>query len=587
MSNYQLNIETLPGETSRTINKKLFNSDSNKVSENVLIKWLNKNLYTGEEIFFDDVNDFMKNMKNNKYSLFMESCGNKKYLLTVGGKKENIYFFPKFTNKKHKIYILDLSTSNHQEIKLETIDPFMKIDKNITLTEDNFFVKIFNFNKKGFSLSDNELSELLNNNNYMLNFASIDMIRNLFKSKQEKQKIQKKLKVNETFCSIILCKIKNNNIYDFFVSYGLNKIVPSIEYFLGDKYDEFYLLSNTMKVNEYYLEHKNKKEYGFLQNKYKVIKKSVPSLIPRQTDYTSSLTNPQNIKILWFEKYYQDKSIISCDKLTLNENKKEYVSKLININIDYVITYTKELKQHFDNLTVIEKMVLSSYTYRGDRFLNTLIRGDNYDIWRIRQLLDYNDFGFIKTTRKYSINPLYPIFLEIWNDLKQFLPPPYSNMEKKDFSYSMFLQYLRICDENFIRNNLQIFFNIYKKIFERIMMKAPEVKKPFILFRGTKQKPEYSGKWVKSYSSSSLLRKVAGEFTQNLNSYDNCCITYILVKPGMKLVGLFWSAYPHEIELLIPPGCKWICKPPVYNKFFENIENRMGTDKVFYYHLEK
>lgn len=203
-------------------------------------------------------------------------------------------------------------------------------------------------------------------------------------------------------------------------------------------------------------------------------------------------------------------------------------------------TFLMRNQKFLAGLTLRERIILASYTFQGDRFVNLYLRKDP-------SLDTYISDGWVPDNRKF-LNPLH---YQLLDNVEQFKGSNDKDIyfkvvewikEKKYKKHADFVPLIRKCVEQYTEELLKIF------------SKAPTLKEETVVFRGSKtyyyKKSDKDVYTNVEFMSTTLSPKAALEFVEG-----DCCFNHIHLTAGTKVIFMEpITQTEREFEMLIPPN---------------------------------
>ena len=225
-----------------------------------------------------------------------------------------------------------------------------------------------------------------------------------------------------------------------------------------------------------------------------------------------------------------------------------------------------------DQATYIAKtpritFMLTSYTHRGDKFINAYLRG-NLHLLHIKPLYD----SII--TSKESVPFSYQIY-DQYDYLARngFILPPKDDFIKGDIlQLDIIRKYFEINYELFTQlSHLKRLLKAYAEELNDIIYKSPRYTHKMIVYRGITSElhiPERSIEYtINSFISTSIDPSAVYPFMGEIKKNIKCCIYEIRLPVGIPYIYMpSISKYGGEKEILLPPNIRVIASPRLYLK---------------------
>ena len=232
-------------------------------------------------------------------------------------------------------------------------------------------------------------------------------------------------------------------------------------------------------------------------------------------------------------------------RLDIDSKDKEF--------IDY--DWLHECNVYIKSLQEIDKFRLYGYSYHGDVYVNTYLRG-NLDISKLVTSMK----KYVKnngSTNVVIFNPLFFEYLDVYNKTDEFY--------RIKTQYEKFFFY-KTCCESIANLKMQAMLRLvenYNKNLNRILKNAPPLKKAMTLFRGSKsnyfQTLDKNKPFIhRGYMSATVDYNVALQPSfMNHTTSTSCCLIVINVLPGTKLLPMTGlSQINNEKEFLMNTNSK-------------------------------
>lgn len=247
-------------------------------------------------------------------------------------------------------------------------------------------------------------------------------------------------------------------------------------------------------------------------------------------------------EILWnnfTQRYFEHKL-----KLDVDSKDKEF--------IDY--EWLNECNAYIKNLNTVDKFRLYGYSFHGDRYVNTYLRGELIPT----QLLEG-----MKKHLSININIFNPLFFEYLDVYKKT-----DDFFKLVTQTGRFEFYKMCCHliANLGKEELMNLVQNYSKKLNKILKNAPPLKKAMTLFRGSKsnyfQTLDKNKPFIhKGYMSATVDYKVAISPSFINQGATTCCLMVINVLPGTRLLPMTGlSQINDEKEFLMNTDSKIIIR---------------------------
>jgi hypothetical protein len=199
------------------------------------------------------------------------------------------------------------------------------------------------------------------------------------------------------------------------------------------------------------------------------------------------------------------------------KNLPDQLSSSIRGNPEFEKFFTSQYK-FIQSLTPEEKKILKSYTYKGDRVINTILRSTSTPT--------YSSFPpLVKNT------PFIKQFVK-GGDIQTIIPTPAEIKEKPPIN---------------IVGALPLYMNKFLTIFKKL----PPLKESIKVYRGISSTDGLN------FEGDQFLSTSYKTSTAAIFSGEDCCILNITVYPGVKALWIEpLSRYTEESEILIVPPFK-------------------------------
>ena len=218
---------------------------------------------------------------------------------------------------------------------------------------------------------------------------------------------------------------------------------------------------------------------------------------------------------------------------------------------------------YLDTLTQRDKDAISAYSYQGDVFINGFLRGN----------LDEDIDGLVKACHKNRDIPFKWAMYDNYDLLKEkglVLPAKHTFLKNGKIDNKVILDILAD-DANwrffFYRPNIDFLIVGLVADLTRVILNAPRLRKPLIVYRGVKSE-HFDTLKTKSidYWSTSLDPYASTSFAQtDVGKLIAATVYEITIQPGIPCLYLerFSKITTSEAEVLLPPGMTFHFSPTV------------------------